>query len=158
MSRKTRRSSFPTSIHLFWNPAFLLPPINFGSDFRLFHDQLFSKPAKHGGVVAWHQDYSYWNHARPIIAEGILHWKPQLGTLDKNESDMDAVRDSAKKFFDHALGAWRVRKTGHFDHSMTCFGTPRGRHPLLFESHRELRELSAELPLIHWRFNGYQDA
>src|ERR1041385_7647348 len=26
---------------------------------RFWHDQVFYKPARHGGVVAWHQDYSY---------------------------------------------------------------------------------------------------
>lgn len=33
---------------------------------RFWHDQLFCKPAKHGGVVAWHQDYSYWTRTRPM--------------------------------------------------------------------------------------------
>src|SRR5262249_6027479 len=31
-----------------------------------WHDQLFCKPARHGGVVAWHQDYSYWTRTRPM--------------------------------------------------------------------------------------------
>ena len=33
---------------------------------RFWHDQLFCKPAHHGGVVAWHQDYSYWTRTGPI--------------------------------------------------------------------------------------------
>jgi ectoine hydroxylase-related dioxygenase (phytanoyl-CoA dioxygenase family) len=33
---------------------------------RFWHDQLFCKPAKHGGVVAWHQDYSYWTRSVPM--------------------------------------------------------------------------------------------
>jgi len=33
---------------------------------RFWHDQLFYKPAKKGGVVAWHQDYSYWTRTKPI--------------------------------------------------------------------------------------------
>ncbi|MNY17847.1 Phytanoyl-CoA dioxygenase (PhyH) [compost metagenome] len=33
---------------------------------RFWHDQLFCKPAKHGGVVAWHQDYSYWTRTVPL--------------------------------------------------------------------------------------------
>jgi hypothetical protein len=32
---------------------------------RLWHDQLFAKPPKCGGVVAWHQDYSYWTRTQP---------------------------------------------------------------------------------------------
>jgi ectoine hydroxylase-related dioxygenase (phytanoyl-CoA dioxygenase family) len=27
---------------------------------------LFCKPPKHGGVVAWHQDYSYWTRTQPM--------------------------------------------------------------------------------------------
>jgi len=33
---------------------------------RFWHDQIFSKPAHHGGVVAWHQDYSYWTRTEPM--------------------------------------------------------------------------------------------
>jgi ectoine hydroxylase-related dioxygenase (phytanoyl-CoA dioxygenase family) len=33
---------------------------------RFWHDQLFCKPARHGGVVAWHQDYSYWTRTQPL--------------------------------------------------------------------------------------------
>jgi ectoine hydroxylase-related dioxygenase (phytanoyl-CoA dioxygenase family) len=33
---------------------------------RFWHDQLFCKPAQHGGVVAWHQDYSYWTRTQPM--------------------------------------------------------------------------------------------
>ena len=32
---------------------------------RFFHDQIFYKPARHGGIVAWHQDYSYWTRTAP---------------------------------------------------------------------------------------------
>lgn len=52
---------------LLWNPAFLIPASQIlGGSVRFWHDQLFSKPAKHGGVVAWHQDYSYWTRTVPI--------------------------------------------------------------------------------------------
>ena len=30
-----------------------------GAGVRFWHDQLFCKPPRDGGVVAWHQDYSY---------------------------------------------------------------------------------------------------
>jgi hypothetical protein len=32
---------------------------------RFWHDQVFYKPARTGGNVAWHQDYSYWQRATP---------------------------------------------------------------------------------------------
>ncbi len=52
---------------LLWNPAFLKPASQLlGGAVRLWHDQLFCKPAHHGGVVAWHQDYSYWTRTQPM--------------------------------------------------------------------------------------------
>jgi hypothetical protein len=45
---------------LLWNPAFVVPASQLlEAPVRFWHDQLFCKPAHHGGVVAWHQDYSY---------------------------------------------------------------------------------------------------
>src|SRR6266496_2989295 len=52
---------------LLWNPAFLMPASQLlGGRVRFWHDQLFCKPAHHGGLVAWHQDYSYWTRTRPM--------------------------------------------------------------------------------------------
>lgn len=50
-----------------WNPAFVVPASQLlGGAVRFWHDQLFCKPAQHGGVVAWHQDYSYWTRTKPM--------------------------------------------------------------------------------------------
>lgn len=52
---------------LIWSPAYRMAAYQLlGQSYRLFHDQLFCKPAKHGGVVAWHQDFSYWTFTRPM--------------------------------------------------------------------------------------------
>ncbi len=52
---------------LLWNPRFTVPACQLlGGAIRLWHDQLFCKPAHHGGVVAWHQDYSYWTRTKPL--------------------------------------------------------------------------------------------
>lgn len=52
---------------LLWAPAYRMAAYQLlGQPFRLFHDQLFCKPAKHGGVVAWHQDFSYWTFTKPM--------------------------------------------------------------------------------------------
>jgi ectoine hydroxylase-related dioxygenase (phytanoyl-CoA dioxygenase family) len=52
---------------LLWHPAFLVPASQLlGGAVRFWHDQLFCKPAHHGGVVAWHQDYSYWTRTTPL--------------------------------------------------------------------------------------------
>lgn len=50
-----------------WHPAFLGPAAQLlDGGVRFWHDQLFCKPAQHGGVVAWHQDYSYWTRTQPM--------------------------------------------------------------------------------------------
>ena len=52
---------------LLWHPALLVPAAQLlGGAVRFWHDQLFCKPARHGGVVAWHQDYSYWTRTVPM--------------------------------------------------------------------------------------------
>ncbi len=52
---------------ILWNPAFLVPASQLlEGSVRFWHDQLFCKPAWHGGNVAWHQDYSYWTRTRPM--------------------------------------------------------------------------------------------
>lgn len=52
---------------ILWNPAFIIPATQLlGGPIRFWHDQLFCKPAFHGGVVAWHQDYSYWTRTTPL--------------------------------------------------------------------------------------------
>jgi ectoine hydroxylase-related dioxygenase (phytanoyl-CoA dioxygenase family) len=51
-----------------WNPRFVMAASQLLGDktVRFWHDQLFYKPAMTGGVVAWHQDYSYWTRTKPI--------------------------------------------------------------------------------------------
>lgn len=84
-----------------WNPAFVKAASQLlgNVSVRLWHDQLFCKPAHHGGVVAWHQDYSYWTCTKPMqhltcwvglddatIENGCLHYIPgshRWGLLDR---------------------------------------------------------------------------
>jgi ectoine hydroxylase-related dioxygenase (phytanoyl-CoA dioxygenase family) len=57
----------PAFHDILWNRRFLAPASQLlGGAVRFWHDQLFSKPARHGGVVAWHQDYSYWTRTEPM--------------------------------------------------------------------------------------------
>ena len=53
---------------ILWSPSFLKPASQLldNKPVRFWHDQLFCKPANHGGVVAWHQDYSYWTRTKPM--------------------------------------------------------------------------------------------
>ncbi len=60
-----------------------------GGPVRFWHDQIFVKPAHDGGMVAWHQDYSYWTRTIPMqhltcwialddstIENGCVHYVP----------------------------------------------------------------------------------
>jgi ectoine hydroxylase-related dioxygenase (phytanoyl-CoA dioxygenase family) len=60
-----------------------------GGPVRLWHDQVFVKPARDGAVVAWHQDYSYWTRTKPVahltcwiglddstLQNGCVHYVP----------------------------------------------------------------------------------
>jgi hypothetical protein len=52
---------------ILWHPALLAPAAQLlGGAVRFWHDQLFCKPAHDGGVVSWHQDYSYWTRTLPM--------------------------------------------------------------------------------------------
>jgi ectoine hydroxylase-related dioxygenase (phytanoyl-CoA dioxygenase family) len=80
----------PAFHDLLWHPAWLVPASQLlGGAVRFWHDQLFCKPARHGGVVAWHQDYSYWTRTEPMAhlscwiglddstrENGCLHYVP----------------------------------------------------------------------------------
>jgi hypothetical protein len=102
----------PAFHDILWNPAFLMAAYQLlGNNFRLFHDQLFSKPAKHGGGVAWHQDYSYWTWTTPMAhltswialddvdaTNGCMYYVPEShhwGLLQKKSlaGEMDAIRN-----------------------------------------------------------------
>jgi len=102
----------PAFHDVLWSPAFTMAAYQLlGKDFRLFHDQLFSKPARHGGVVAWHQDFSYWTWTAPMShltcwiglddvdkGNGCMYYIPRShhwGLLEKESltGDMDAIRE-----------------------------------------------------------------
>ena len=59
---------------ILWNPAFVMAAHQLleNKAVRFWHDQLFYKPPKHGGVVAWHQDYSYWT--RTVAMQHLTCW------------------------------------------------------------------------------------
>jgi ectoine hydroxylase-related dioxygenase (phytanoyl-CoA dioxygenase family) len=105
-----------------WNPAFLVPAAQLlGGPVRFWHDQLFCKPAHHGGVVAWHQDYSYWTRTTPMrhltcwiglddaTAEngclhyipGSHHWKllPVTGLANNMDAIQEVLTDEQKAQF-----------------------------------------------------------
>ena len=107
---------------LLWNPAFLIPASQLlGGPVRFWHDQIFYKPARHGGVVAWHQDYSYWTRTTPMAhlscwiglddstrengcvnyTPGSHRWKllPITGLADDMDSIQTVLTDEQKANF-----------------------------------------------------------
>ncbi len=96
-----------------WNPAFIMAAHQLleNKAVRFWHDQLFYKPAQHGGVVAWHQDYSYWTRTIAMqhltcwtglddatVENGCLHYIPgshKWGLLNAPElaGNMDGILD-----------------------------------------------------------------
>jgi len=95
-----------------WHPAFTVAAHQLlGGAIRFWHDQLFCKPARHGGVVAWHQDYSYWTRTRPMAhltcwigldestkENGCVHYVPRshrwdLLPITGLAGDMNAIRE-----------------------------------------------------------------
>jgi ectoine hydroxylase-related dioxygenase (phytanoyl-CoA dioxygenase family) len=80
----------PALHDLLWHRAFVVPAAQLlGGAVRFWHDQIFYKPARHGGVVIWHQDYSYWTRTVPMThvscwiglddstrANGCVHYVP----------------------------------------------------------------------------------
>ena len=97
---------------ILWNPSLLVPASQIlGGAVRFWHDQLFVKPARDGGVVAWHQDYSYWTRTAPVNhltcwiglddstrENGCLHYVPRSHKWNllprKNlANDMNAIFD-----------------------------------------------------------------
>jgi ectoine hydroxylase-related dioxygenase (phytanoyl-CoA dioxygenase family) len=98
---------------LLWHPAFVVPAAQLLSGaVRFWHDQIFYKPAQHGGIVIWHQDYSYWTRTTPMAhiscwiglddstrENGCVHYVPgshhwQLLPRASFANNMDAVLDS----------------------------------------------------------------
>lgn len=97
---------------ILWHWRMLAPASQIlGGAVRFWHDQLFVKPASSGGVVAWHQDYSYWTRTVPVNhltcwiglddstrENGCVHYVPRShkwnllprGTL---ANDMNAIFD-----------------------------------------------------------------
>ncbi len=98
---------------LLWHPGFVVPAAQLlGGAVRFWHDQIFYKPARHGGVVIWHQDYSYWTRTTPVAhvscwiglddstrENGCLHYVPgshhwPLLSRASFANEMNAIVDS----------------------------------------------------------------
>lgn len=129
-----------------WNPAFVMAASQLlgGKSVRFWHDQLFCKPARHGGVVAWHQDYSYWTRTSPMqhltcwvglddatAENGCLHYIPKShswGLLDKPElaGDMEGLMDyltEEQKVAFQPVAVEMKKGHGSFHHPLMVHGS-----------------------------------
>jgi ectoine hydroxylase-related dioxygenase (phytanoyl-CoA dioxygenase family) len=130
-----------------WNPRFLVAASQLLGNVpvRFWHDQLFSKPAKKGGVVAWHQDYSYWTRTKPVAhltcwcglddstrENGCLQYiagSHKWGLLPKPviagelHGIKDFLNDEQKKQFENPQFAEVKAGEAIFHHSLTLHGS-----------------------------------
>lgn len=130
-----------------WNPRFLMAASQLLGDVpvRFWHDQIFWKPPKQGGVVAWHQDYSYWTRTKPVAhltcwcglddstkENGCLQYIPgsqEWGLLPKPviagdlQGIKDFLNDDQRKQFDHPEYAEVKAGEAIFHHSLTLHGS-----------------------------------
>ena len=137
-----------------WNPAFVVVASQLlgTKAVRFWHDQLFYKPALHGGVVAWHQDYSYWQRTTPMqhltcwVAlddvtkeNGCLYYIPgshTWGLLDKPElaGDMEGIQQyltsEQKKAFENKVAIEMEKGYATFHHPLMVHGSYENRSSL----------------------------
>src|SRR5205085_8898584 len=114
---------------LLWNPALLVPAAQLlDGAVRFWHDQIFYKPAHHGGVVAWHQDYSYWTRTRPMA-----HLSCWIG-LD------DATRDNGCVHYVPGSHRWNLLPVTGLADDMEAIQTV-----LTDEQRREFKPVAIEL-------------
>lgn len=130
-----------------WNPRFIIAASQLLGDksVRFWHDQLFWKPAKKGGVVAWHQDYSYWTRTKPVAhltcwcglddakkENGCLQYiagSHKWGLLPKPvlagdiQGIKDFLNDDQKKQFENPQFAEVKAGEAIFHHSLTLHGS-----------------------------------
>ena len=132
---------------ILWNPRFVVAASQLLGNraVRFWHDQLFCKPAHHGGVVAWHQDYSYWTRTIPMqhltcwvglddatTENGCLHYIPKSHTwklLDKINlaGDMDSLQEllteEQQKQYDQKVAIEMPRGYASFHHPLMVHGS-----------------------------------
>ena len=142
----------PAFHDVLWNAAFTTSASQLlGGAVRFWHDQLFCKPAMHGGVVAWHQDYSYWTRTKPMahltcwiglddstIDNGCVHYVPgshrwDLLPITGLAGDMDAIQNvlNAEQWQQFNRHVPVELKAGEcvFHHPLTIHGSFENRTP-----------------------------
>jgi ectoine hydroxylase-related dioxygenase (phytanoyl-CoA dioxygenase family) len=160
---------------LLWHPAFDVPAAQLlDGPVRFWHDQIFYKPAHHGGVVIWHQDYSYWTRTVPVAhlscwiglddstrANGCLHYVPgshrwPLLPRTSFANQMDAILDWLTPAQREEFKPVPIElKAGEcsFHHPMMVHGsyaneTPRPRRAVVINAFRDGVTSASDAPLL----------
>ena len=160
---------------LLWHPAFNVPAAQLlGGAVRFWHDQLFSKPARSGGIVAWHQDYSYWTRTVPVahltcwIAlddatrdNGCVHYipgsqrwdlLPVTGLADRMDA-IDAVLSEEQRKYFRPVAIELKRGEASFHHPLMVHGsyensTERSRRATVINLFRDGVRSASDEPLL----------
>lgn len=148
---------------LLWNPAITVPASQLlDGAVRFWHDQLFCKPARHGGLVAWHQDYSYWTRTSPMahltcwialddstVDNGCVHYIPGSHTWDLLPitglaDDMHAIRsvlnDEQRTRFDNPVAVELSAGECVFHHPLMVHGS--------FENHSDHKRRATVINVV----------
>jgi ectoine hydroxylase-related dioxygenase (phytanoyl-CoA dioxygenase family) len=161
---------------ILWHPAFVMAASQLlGGTVRFWHDQLFCKPAQHGGVVAWHQDYSYWTRTQPMahltcwigldrsdVDNGCVHYVPgshrwDLLPITGLAGDMEAIREVLNEQqweqFQKPVPAILEAGQATFHHPLTVHGsyenlTERPRRAIVLNAIKDGVQSNSEEPLL----------
>lgn len=160
---------------ILWNPAFTKPASQIlDGAVRFWHDQLFCKPAHHGGVVAWHQDYSYWTRTKPLahltcwiglddatVDNGCIHYVPgshrwELLPVTGLAGDMHAIQtvlsDEQKEAFEPVAIELKAGEAA-FHHPLLVHGsyenrTDKPRRAVVINAFRDGVRSATDEPLL----------
>jgi ectoine hydroxylase-related dioxygenase (phytanoyl-CoA dioxygenase family) len=165
----------PAFHDVLWHARFLAPAAQMlGGAVRFWHDQLFVKPARDGGVVAWHQDYSYWTRTVPVAhlscwiglddstkENGCLHYVPgshrwnllPKGRLAGDVSAVFEVLNEEQKRQFRPVAVELKKGEASFHHPLLLHGSfenssPRPRRALVINVFRDGVRSDADTPLL----------
>ena len=160
---------------LLWNPAFVVAAAQLlEGPVRFWHDQIFYKPAHHGGIVIWHQDYSYWTRTTPVAhlscwiglddstrENGCLHyvpgshrWKllPRAGSANQMNAIVDSLTPAQRAEF-HPVAIELKAGECSFHHPLMVHGshanlTARPRRAVVINAFRDGVVSASDAPLL----------
>ena len=160
---------------LLWNPVFVsIAAQLLDGPVRFWHDQIFYKPAHHGGVVIWHQDYSYWTRTIPMAhvscwiglddstrdngclhyVPGSHHWPllPRASFANHMDAILESLTPSQRAEFKPVPIDLKAGECS-FHHPMMVHGsyanaTPRPRRAIVINAFRDGVTSASDAPLL----------